>query len=117
MDPKRIAENLKQRDAEDALRIKNRVIQARQEIEALIERFLAIDPAVRRIVLFGSLVHEEVRNPHFDIDLAIDADQYYLLVAAAQDSVFRVDLVDLRNIRPAIGERIKTEGKVLYEAE
>jgi len=72
-----------------------RVRHARLEIDRLVAQIRAVDPDVRRIVLFGSLAKNSVKRPSFDIDLAVDSDHYTRLIDIALDSEFKVDLVDL----------------------
>ncbi|MFN8453803.1 MAG: nucleotidyltransferase domain-containing protein [Anaerolineae bacterium] len=67
--------------------------------------------------LFGSLARQTVRSPAFDIDLAVQSspDKFLLLVAAALESDFKVDMVDLTSASPSLSQFIAQDGIVLYE--
>ena len=90
-------------------------MEAMAEVERLRRAFLRIDPAARRIVLFGSLAENRVRRIDFDIDLAVSSDRYLALVSAALDSPFRVDCVDLDALPSAYRESIERYGQVIHE--
>ncbi|MFW6292794.1 MAG: nucleotidyltransferase domain-containing protein [Spirochaetota bacterium] len=108
------------RRARRAAAERDRQIAARQEaarvqIEDLVRRFRSEDPHIRRIILFGSLAAGTPRNPHFDIDLAVDSDRYWELLGIALDQPIPVDLADLPRTSSHIRNRILAEGTVLYE--
>ncbi|TVR62526.1 MAG: nucleotidyltransferase domain-containing protein [Spirochaetaceae bacterium] len=96
--------------------IAERVADARREIDRLVEQFRAADPGVRRIVLFGSLAKGSVKRLSFDIDLAVESDEYMRLLDIALDSDFKVDLVDLTFCSQYIAIAIEQHGKELYRA-
>ncbi len=96
--------------------IAERVIDARKEVNRLVERIRSADPGVRRIVLFGSLAKDSVKRVSFDIDLAVESDEYMRLLDIALDSDFKVDLVDLTFCSPYISAAIEQHGLELYRA-
>lgn len=114
-----IARNLLKRDQRQQQEIKRRIEAARIEIDRLLVKFLAIDPALQKVILFGSLAKQTVKSPEFDIDLAVQAapDQFLLLVGAALDSDFKVDVVDLTGVSPTFRDFIMTDGVILYEQQ
>jgi len=92
------------RRARRAAAERDRHIAARQEaarvqIEDLVRRFRSEDPHIRRIILFGSLAAGTPRNPHFDIDLAVDSDRYWELLGIALDQPIPVDTVAMIRAR------------------
>lgn len=97
--------------------ITERVREARREIDRLVEQIRAADPGVRRIVLFGSLAKNEVKRPSFDIDIAVDSDEYMRLLDIALDSHFKVDLVDLGCCSRYVAAAVEQHGVELYRAE
>lgn len=99
-----------------AARVQERKHQAQEEIERLVTLFRETDPALRRVVLFGSLATGRVRSEDFDIDLAVNSDRYMDLLGHAMDSQFKVDLVDLTAPASYIHAAIEREGKELYRA-
>jgi len=108
------------RRARTAAAERDRLIAARQkaalvQIEDLVRRFRREDPHIRTIILFGSLAAGTPRNPHFDIDLAVDSDRYWELLGIALDQPIPVDLADLPQTSSHIRDRILAEGTVLYE--
>ena len=108
------------RRARTAAAERDRLIVARQkaalvQIEDLVRRFRREDPHIRTIILFGSLAAGTPRNPHFDIDLAVDSDRYWELLGIALDQPIPVDLADFPQTSSHIRDRILAEGTVLYE--
>ncbi|MBI1876992.1 MAG: nucleotidyltransferase domain-containing protein [Chloroflexi bacterium] len=113
----KIARNLLKRDQREQQQIERRIEAARIEIDNLLAQFLEIDPALQKVILFGSLAKQIVKSPDFDIDLAVQCspDRFLLLVAAALNSNFKVDVVDLASVSQAFRHLILTDGVVLYE--
>ena len=99
----------------DALAI--RKAQALEEVQALVREFLSLDPSITKIILFGSLARDDVSSLASDIDLAVSCsgEHFLMLVAHAQDSPFKVDLVELSTADNRIRDAIAREGMVLYE--
>lgn len=105
---------LRERRCEDVQRC---VGDAWVEVGRLTRAFREIDPALQRVVLFGSLARGEVTCPDFDIDLAVACSRHSFLqlVAEALNSSFQVDLVDLGSADERIRGSILRDGIVLYE--
>lgn len=99
----------------DALAI--RKAQALEEVQALVKKFLSLDPGITKIILFGSLARDDVSSLDSDIDLAVSCsgEHFLKLVSLAQDSPFKVDLVELSTADKRIKDAIAREGMVLYE--
>ena len=114
-----LLKKIKQRREEDKNRkqdyIENRKHQAIREARRLVDVFKKIDKHLGRIVLFGSLAENSVRNENFDIDLSFEGREYYRCVSEAIKSDFKVDLVDYRACADHIREEIDTKGIVLYD--
>jgi predicted nucleotidyltransferase len=104
-----------QREKVDALAI--RKAQALEEVQALVGKFLLVDSGITKIILFGSLARDDVSSLNSDIDLAVSCsgEHFLMLVALAQDSPFKVDLVELSTVDKRIKDAIAWEGMVLYE--
>ena len=104
-----------QREKVDAVAI--RKAQALEEVQALVGKFLLVDSGIIKIILFGSLARDDVSSLNSDIDLAVSCsgEHFLALVAIAQDSPFKVDLVDLSTADNRIKDAITREGMVLYE--
>ena len=86
---------------------------ARRAARLLRQRFGAT-----RVVVFGSLAHDDRFTQWSDIDLAawgISADVFYKAVASVTglSSQFKVDLVDPEDCRPDLRQAIKHEGVAL----
>jgi len=94
-----------------------RKVQALEEVQALVEKFLLLDKSITKIVLFGSLARDDVSSLDSDIDLAVSCsgERFLALVALAQNSPFKVDLVELSTADNRIKDAIVRDGKVLYE--
>jgi len=98
-------------------KIARRKAEAFQEALRLTEEFKRIDPNLEKIVLFGSLARDSVRNLHFDIDLSFVGKELYCCTAIAMDSVFKVDLVDYTTLPHSIQKEIDEQGVVLYDSK
>jgi len=94
-----------------------RVRKARRFIQSVPAALLRLDPALRRIVLFGSLASGAVNRLGFDIDLAVDSDRYLRIVDWSLDQPWRIDVIDLSAIDEAFIHEIENKGKMLYEAK
>ena len=75
--PRRAQEPRAQIPEGNIARTEERYKAALTEVDRLVARFRAIDPDLRRIVLFGSLAHGVPRKPDFDIDLSLEGVEYY----------------------------------------
>ena len=111
----RIAANLNRQNKLEAKLIKRRIREAEEEVQRLAVEFLEIDPAIEKIILFGSLAEENVFSSHFDIDLAVRSEQYIKLVSCGLNSSFQVDVVDLDYVTAPIRASIEKYGKTVYE--
>lgn len=83
---------------------------ARQAAKLLREEYGA-----HKVVVFGSLAHEDWFTPWSDIDLAawgIPPERFYGAVAAVTglSSAFQVDLVDLDTCRSSLRDVVEREG-------
>ena len=104
-----------QREKVDALAIRKG--QALEEVQALVGKFLLADSGITKIILFGSLARDDVSSLDSDIDLAVSCsgEHFLMLVAIAQDSPFKVDMVELSTADNRIKDAIAREGMALYE--
>ena len=109
-----IADNIKKRNAARKRRIAERIAQAREFLPLVVEEFQKIDPAIREIILFGSLVAGNANREDFDIDIAVSSDRYLTLVAWALNQEFRIDVVDLESVPDHVLEAIRGKGEVLF---
>lgn len=82
---------------------------------------LAADPAVRRIILFGSRARGDAQ-PRSDLDLALEAPdaspldwQRLLDIVEEADTLLSVDLVRIEDAADAFRARIRAEGVTLHE--
>jgi predicted nucleotidyltransferase len=79
-------------------------------------RLLKQEFGATRVVLFGSLLHNELFHAHSDIDLAVwDIQHYYRAVARLLDldPGINFDLIPIEDARPAILEIVEKEGMEL----
>ena len=113
---RKIIEHTKLRNRKLEEKVRLREAAAREEANRLAARFAEVDTSVRRVVLFGSLDDGNVRSEHFDIDLAVKGGDYMNLLAEAEESTFKVDLVEMRTCSETFRRRIKERGVLLYEA-
>ncbi len=97
--------------------LQKRKTAARAEVDRLVQQFRRTDPALRRVVLFGSLARDEVKRLDFDIDMAVDTERYSELLGPALESEFKVDLVDLRTASPYIRRSVERDGIEVHRAE
>jgi predicted nucleotidyltransferase len=96
-------------------RLEELLRQATAELPRLVEAMRRIDPGLRRVVLFGSLARNDVRNQDFDIDLAVSSGRILRIAAWSEDQALPLDVVDLDSMDPDFRGRVEGEGKLLYE--
>ena len=115
MNVQNIVKEIKKENEDERKRIKDKILQAMSEIERLKKDFLEIDPALEKIILFGSLAEGEINSIGFDIDIAVKSKKYYQLVGKALQSEFKVDIIDLDTIHKKIKDNILKTGRIIYE--
>lgn len=98
-------------------RLEARRSAAWAEAERLARAFAEADPALKRVILFGSLAQGERFTESSDIDLVIEGGDFTRLMRIAEASRFVVDLVPFETLRDGIKVRVVSEGVVLYEAK
>lgn len=113
---RKIVDSERKRNRAGAARRRARLQAARREARRLARRFREEDPGLRRIILFGSVASGRVRSESFDIDLAVEAEEYLRLVAVAEKSSFSVDVVDLQSVSQGFRDRIEASGVLLHES-
>ncbi len=92
-----------------------RVSKAKKEVRSLTKRFRKIDPQLKKVFLFGSLAENTVTSENFDIDLAVESENYLQIVSIALDSEFKVDVVEIGTLPEPFRRRVLDKGLVLYE--
>jgi predicted nucleotidyltransferase len=107
------AEKKRYREAQE--RIRKRLDKARSEAKRLASRFVEEQPSIKKVILFGSVAAGNVRNDWFDIDLGVIGGDSFELFMIAEDSEFKVDVVDLQSASPKFRELAESRGVVLYE--
>ena len=103
----------RRRNNREKERIQQRVRVGLTEAKRLAER-MAADAAVTEAVLFGSLAEGAVRNENFDIDLAIRGGNWFKAREIAEDSPFKVDVIEYDAVPQHIRKRIDAKGVVLW---
>jgi predicted nucleotidyltransferase len=98
----------------------DRSISTIPALDRLVEE-LSCHPEVVRVWLFGSRARGD-QAARSDIDLAVEAPTASQRVwlelcrlAEEAETLLRIDLVRLEAAPPELADRIRTEGKVLYE--
>jgi hypothetical protein len=114
-DPKPYAEGIRAENEAERRRTEERYGAAIVEAGRIARAIAGKDPAVERVILFGSLADGVPRNPAFDIDLALDGGDSYRAMDEADGSDFHVDIVDLRLVPPGMRQRILERGIVMAE--
>ncbi len=115
MNIQNIVREIKRENEDEKIRVRDRVLQALEEVERLKTDFLIIDKDIEKMILFGSLSKDEIESQNFDIDIAVKSKKYYQLVDRALQSEFKVDVIDIDTIHKRIKKNILEEGRVLYE--
>ena len=93
-------------------RIEERTRKALEEAHHIAAR-LVDEAAVEKVVLFGSLAENSVKNEPFDIDLAIWGGNWSMAQEISEESSFTVDIVEYENLPPHLKKRIDTRGRPL----
>ena len=81
-------------------------------------RLLKADFNVKRLMVFGSLIHHALFHEHSDVDLVVwglSGREYYRAVSVLLDiePSISIDLVAFEDARPALREVILKEGREL----
>ncbi|HOV37549.1 MAG TPA: nucleotidyltransferase domain-containing protein [Spirochaetales bacterium] len=114
-DPSPYRDGWKKRSREVQKRIEERFARVQEFLPELIRSFLAIDPELQKIILFGSLARGMPKREDFDIDIGVRSDRYFALVGWALRQEWKIDVVDLDSISESFLEDIESKGVVLYE--
>jgi predicted nucleotidyltransferase len=107
-------EALERRRSKEKLKLNKRRQQAWQSARQAAQ-LLKTEFNAKRVVVFGSLVHEAWFNDWSDIDLAawdIPPNRFYRAVAAVTglSTDFKIDLVDPETCRPSLRATIEQYG-------
>lgn len=103
---------------EEQQRLLARRRQRAWEVARRAARILKDEFKARKVVVFGSLVHEGSFSTHSDVDLAVwgvPAESFLRAVARVLeiDPEIPVDLVEAEEAQPSLKRRIEEEGVVL----
>lgn len=76
----------------------------------------------KRIYQWGSLLEEKHFSKISDIDVAVEgvlsADEYFKMLGDVDAlTEFQIDLVQIEKIEPVYAEKIKKNGRIVYERE
>lgn len=108
-DPAPFAAAWRRQNERERRLIEERSTEARSEAERLAAAF-ADDAGATGVILFGSVAEGTVRNLDFDVDIAIEGGDWSRARSIADESPFRVDVVELDRLPPHIRERVLTRG-------
>ena len=112
-DPRPFVEHYRAENEAERLLIEERANAAIVEARRIAQRIQQDDPGVRSVILFGSLAEDGPRRKDFDIDLAIVGGDVFTAMDAAEDSVYKVDIVSLESLPAHIRKRVEKKGVVL----
>ena len=113
---RRIVDSERTRSRLAASRLAALLERARTEAGRLAERFAREEPSLKRVILFGSVAAGRVRSERFDIDLAVEADRLGSLLCIAEESEFRVDLLDLSSTSESFRRIVQERGITLHDS-
>jgi predicted nucleotidyltransferase len=104
----------REQNAREAEAIEARLQMARAEARGLARR-LGSDPAVRRVLFFGSASTGRRFRLDSDIDLAVEGGDILAHLGIVEKSAFPVDVIDIQALPEPYREGIEAEGELLYE--
>ena len=110
-----IVHRLNRENARNAARATDAQREAYSVACELAVKMGALDPTLRRVVLFGSTVPGQPYRVDSDIDLAVEGGHRAYLERLAADVPWPVDIIEMDELRPGIRHRVQAEGVVLYE--
>lgn len=114
-DPTPYAEGIRRLNAKEQREIDKRAGLAVSEAKRVAKLIGDSDVDIACIYLFGSLAEGKPKKLQFDIDLAFQGGNVYRAVEIAEESDFKIDVVQLDRLPKHIRERVKTRGRVIYE--
>ena len=107
-------QTMHQRDAEHRAKLNQRFVSANR-VAKLASNLLRQDFQAKQVILFGSLVSQNLFHVTSDIDLAVSGLtplDYFSAVARLQDlSTFKIDLVRIESCKPSLKAVIQGEGQ------
>ncbi|MBT3273493.1 MAG: nucleotidyltransferase domain-containing protein [Spirochaetales bacterium] len=101
----------KQNEAEKK-RIGKRAKEAIREAKRIAVS-LVQEAGVEKVVLFGSLAENSVRDEKFDIDLAVWGGDWRIAQGIGEKSPFKIDIVEYDYLPPHLKKRIDKRGRTL----
>jgi predicted nucleotidyltransferase len=113
----RVVERIRAKNEEYDRESASRKDEARREAVRIAKRIAEADLSVEKIILFGSALPGRAFRLDSDIDLAISGGNVANLEGIASKSAFRVDIIELNELRPGIRGLVEKEGVVLYEKD
>lgn len=103
----------RRRNEDERERIKNRIPRAFGEAMRL-ARLIVAEAGVEKVILFGSLAEDTIRNENFDIDLAIYGGHWFKAREIAEGSSFKVDVIEYDAAPIHVRKRIDKKGVILW---
>lgn len=119
IDLNKVREFLRAKDERRCRAVDERFFQAGQDFEAIVAKIIT-DVNPLRIYQWGSLLDRNKFTEISDIDLAVEGlngpeDFFKALGIAMNGSSIPVDVVEIEKIPPAVADRIRNRGKMVYE--
>jgi predicted nucleotidyltransferase len=111
-DAESYASSWRKRNQEEKKRIHKREVEAHEEARRIARRLIE-DAGADKVALFGSLAEGTIRNERFDIDLAIWGGNWFKAQEIAEESTFKIDIIEYEHLPPHVKKRIEQRGMVL----
>ena len=102
----------RERNKNEKARIKARMSSALNEAKRL-SKILTDKAGIEKVILFGSLAENTVRDENFDIDLAISGGSRIKAQEIIEKSPFKVDILEYEDAPAHIRKRIDENGVLL----
>lgn len=109
-DPEPYAKGIRELNRAEQALLLSRLENARSEATRLSHLIRKADPTVRSVMLFGSVASGNPKTPDFDIDLALEGGDIYSAMDITDTSPFKIDLVSLDHLPPAVRDGILEKG-------
>lgn len=112
-DPETYAVGIRRENELEHKRIKQKIPKALAEARNLARRIVE-ETGTAEVILFGSLAESSVRNEQFDIDLAMKGGDWFKAQGIAENSSFKVDLIEYNEAPAHVRKRIDERGVRLW---
>jgi predicted nucleotidyltransferase len=111
---KLIAERINAANRKERAENEKKRKEAYKEAVRLTAQFAEIDKELKKVILFGSTLGPGRYGSESDIDLAVEGGDFFGFMRIAEESSFKVDVVDLQDLPERFKTLIDRSSEILF---